>query len=188
MENLEHVLTGCAGRRKDYIDRHDSVGKRIYEALCKKYEIALCYQSDPVTIETKRVKIHWNQRMVKGKDSQPDITVYDYKEKNVLIFDVSIVNKKYLEERFKTKNKKYSELALNLKEMSGLKYSMVIPVIVSVEGLIHKKSVELLDQAGIKINWGKSITNILFFNVNLINKIYVEHESWRERKRKQLEE
>ena len=65
VENLEHILTGCAGRRKDYIDRHDSVGKRIYEALCKKYEIALCYQSDPVTIETKSVKIHWNQRMVK---------------------------------------------------------------------------------------------------------------------------
>ena len=125
--------------------------------------------------------------MVKGKDSQPDITVYDYKEKSVLVFDVSIVNKKYLEERFKTKNKKYSELALNLKEMSGLKYSMVIPVIVSVEGLTHKKSVELLDQAGIKINWGKAITGMLVYNIKMINKIYNEHLEWRKKKRKQLE-
>ena len=186
-ENIGHILTNCKGRRKDYIDRHDEIGKQVYKAIGKKYGLFKYYQKEPVTIKVpNEIEIHWNKRVTKGNNSQPDITIYDYKREEVILLDISVVNKKYLDTRFKEKNDKYNATALELKQMKNFKYCKVIPIIVSNEGLIHRKTVEILDQVKIKINWGKAISKLLFINVQLIQRIYTESAKWRLEKSKQL--
>ncbi len=40
--------------------------------------------------------------------------------------------------------------------MKKFNYYKVIPVIITNEGLIHKKTVELLKEVNIKMEWGKN--------------------------------
>ncbi len=39
-----------------------------------------------------KIEIHWNKRVTKGNNSQPDIIIYDY-EKEVILIDISVVIK-----------------------------------------------------------------------------------------------
>ena len=124
--------------------------------------------------------------MVKGKSSQPDIVLYNYEKKKILIFDISVVKKKYLNKTFKDKQEKYNQLGLNLKLMKNFNYYKVIPIIITNEGLICKKTTELLKEINVEIEWGKTITKVLLHNVQLIYRIYTERGKWRRRRHEPL--
>ncbi len=130
-ETLDHILSNCSGRRKDYIERHDIVGKQVYKALGIKYKLFKHYINEPVTIRNRNIELYWNKRMVKGKSSQPDIVLYNYEKKEILIFDISVVKKKYLNKTFKDKQEKYNQLGLNLKLIKNFNYYKVIPIIIT---------------------------------------------------------
>ena len=61
-ETLNHVLSGCSGRRKEIIARHDEVGKEIYRLLGKKYGLCEHYIDNPGIIEKNNVKLILNKK------------------------------------------------------------------------------------------------------------------------------
>jgi len=189
-ETLDHILTNCSGRRQDYIIRHDIIGKQVYKAIGRKYGLFEHFINEPVTIKNQNVELYWNRRMAKGKNTQPDITLYDYKNQSIILFDISIVKMKYLKTSFNLKREKYNKLGLNLKnfknsetnEIVFQKYE-IIPIIITNEGLIHRRTIELFKTVNIKVEWGKAISKLLFHNVQLIQRVYTKRGKWRKRGR-----
>ena len=186
-ETVDHILTACPKRKQEIIARHDNVGKEIYRALGKKYGLFEDYKDNPVTIRTEQIELIWNQKTLQTpadqSNNQPDITLIDKNKEEIITFDVSIVKKEHLHSAYNTKIQKYEEATRITKEGKGLRYSRTIPIIISVEGIIHKKSAEALEEIGLKIKWHKILYNLLIFNINMIQKSYNENWEHREKRR-----
>ncbi len=95
---------------------------------------------------------------------------------------MSIVKKENLKQSYENKIRQYTEPTLITKQKMGLKYSRVIPIIITVEGIIHKLTAEALEEIGLKVNWEKILYKLLIFNVNMIQKSY--NENWQHRGRR----
>ena len=104
-QTIAHVLTSCPSRRGEYIKRHDEVGKEIYKAILLKYGIIQTKQIEPLPIENEKIKIIWNQVVIKGKDKgrQLNVTVINKEKSYGIIIYVSIVEKYILEKTYKEK-------------------------------------------------------------------------------------
>ena len=183
---MDHVLSICKKRQQEKIARHDEVGKEIYKSIGKKYGLCEHYVENPGTIQKNNVTIYWNKKtLYTPEDStknQPDITLIDRNAEEIIVLDMSIVHRSKLEEVYKKKLKQYTQPTLLTKQMMGLRYSRVIPIIITVEGIIHKLTAEAFEEIGIKVDWGKILYKLLIFNINMIQKSY--NENWRHRGRR----
>ena len=188
-ETVDHILSQCKNRRKEMIKRHDEVGKEIYLALGKKYKLFEHYIDEPGVIKTEKLELIWNKKTLitfenaKIKKNQPDITIIDKEKQQIITFDVSIVKRENLEEAYMKKIQNYEEPTRLTKDLKNLSYSETIPIIITVEGIIHKKSAESLEKIGLKIRWEKVLYKLLIFNVNMIQKSYNENWEYRGRLR-----
>ena len=116
-QTISHILTNCPSRIGEYIKTHDEIGKKIYKAILLKYGIIQTKQIEPLTIENEKIKIIWNQVVIKGKDKgrQPDITIINKEKSYGIIIDVSIVGKYILEKAYKEKLEEYKNTNLTIK-------------------------------------------------------------------------
>ena len=69
------------------------------------------------------------------------------------IFDVAIVKDDVVNKTFSNKMNKYQKLVQKLHDDQGLKRTYLIPVIVSINGLIRKHSMRRLIDVGFNIKW-----------------------------------
>ena len=140
-------------------------------------------------IKTEKLELIWNKKTLitfenaKIKKNQPDITIIDKEKQQIITFDVSIVKRENLEEAYTKKIQNYEEPTRLTKDLKNLSYSETIPIIITVEGIIHKKSAEALEKIGLKIRWEKVLYKLLIFNVNMIQKSYNENWEYRGRLR-----
>ena len=169
-----HVLTNCPSRRGEYIKRYDEVGKEIYKTILLKYGIIQTKQIEPLTIENEKITVILNQVVIKGKDKgrQTDITVINKEKSYGIIIDVSIVGKYRQEKTYKEKLEKYKNTNLTIKQSHGLQAIQIIPVIITIDGLIHKKTIIEISKAGIEVDWNKAIKKVLFINQEMIIRCY----------------
>ena len=175
-QTIAHVLTNCPSRRGEYIKRHDEVGKEVYKAILIKYGIIQTKQIEPLTIENEKVKVIWNQVVIKGKNKgrQPDITVINKEKSHGIIIDISVVGKYRLDKAYKEKLEEYKDTSLSIKQAHGLRTIQTIPVIITIDGLIHKKTTLEIIKAGIEVDWNKAIREVLYINQEMIIRCYAQ--------------
>ena len=124
----------------------------------------------------------------KQKGCQPDITVINKEKGYGILIDIAIVNTNRIKETFKIKIESYNNTSILIKQEYKLSSIMVIPVIITNDGLIHKQTITLMNQFSIKVDWNKAIREVLHINQELIIKCYSKRSKWRDRGRKEIQE
>ncbi|XP_039297920.1 uncharacterized protein LOC120354623 [Nilaparvata lugens] len=81
-----------------------------------------------------------DRRVVHNK---PDILVLDQLEKRAYIIDIAVPSDENSQKTRGEKIRKYQELSFELKEMYGLNTVRVLPIVITVNGLILKSVVEI---------------------------------------------
>ena len=138
-------MSVCTGKTKEKIVRNDEIVKEIYR---KKYGLFENYIENLVVIRTEKIKLIWNKKTMeteKGQcNNQHDITVID-KNKEIIMFDVSVVKRERLQQVHTEKYHKYEESTRITKEAIRLWYSRTILIIITIEWIIQKKRIETLE-------------------------------------------
>ena len=93
--------------------------------------------------------------------------------------DVKITSTDKMNEAFKEKDEKYREWATReTREKKGV-MAVMVPIIVSHDGAVHKDSVKRWKDFApdIKVNWVRMAQNVLRYNVVIVGKFF-NKDSW----------
>jgi hypothetical protein len=157
-ENIQHITSSCiklAG--SDYTKRHNQVAKIVHQKLAKKVGLVKdtvpYYKYEPKTIlESDEHTLYWDRTLRTDKTVQhnrPDITIVNKKEKVGYLIDIAVPNSYNLEAKIARKITNYSNLAFEFKRLNRLRRVEVIPLIVSVTGVIPKCLKGYLERIGL---------------------------------------
>ncbi|KAF4523203.1 hypothetical protein B566_EDAN002462 [Ephemera danica] len=107
-ETIQHITGGCSVLApKEYLERHNAVAKVII-------------------VTDKAVEAN-----------RPDLVLIDKKEKTATIIDIAVPLDNHVVTTCAVKRRKYQPLADELKHMYRLREVTIVPVVVSVNGLVN---------------------------------------------------
>ena len=143
VESVEHVLSSCTPLAPTmYLRRHNQVLKILYHYFIGSP--TKDYWRDPAPVyENDSFKLYWDQPVqVVGftQSNRPDIVLWSKNEKCTYLIDVSIPSDSNLHLKFCEKIAKYSDLAMLMKLTYSLERVVIIPVIISITGLMSLES------------------------------------------------
>lgn len=154
-ETVQHLSAGCsllAGTQ--YLSRHDNMGKVIHQLLCLNRQ--LIHQFTPhhlyapaSILEDDHTKIYWDIPVttdVSVEHNRPDMVVWYKREKTATIIDFAVPQDYNMMKTYGEKINKYVPLAWQMKDLWGLKKVNIIPLIMSVNGLVLKRTVTHLGE------------------------------------------
>ena len=162
-----HILLGCILNRKKHIKKHDYLASAAYEIIESKKGF-----EHLIPIEHHRQKgdahLFWNTNVVSATagdyPKRPDICFKD--KESVLIADAAIVADHNLHKTFAHKIRKYEELVEFFGTSIKIKEKIIIPIVVSINGLIHRDTVNLIkNKLRRQIDWRTVIRNIVVRNM-----------------------
>ena len=164
-----HILLGCKATKKKQIKQHDYLALQIYKQVESKHNFP---HSNPPDHHRTQDKNHlfWNTNVVANLagrfPKRPDIC---YKDKEqLLIVDATIVADKNLDKGYISKINKYETLADFFRTATNIRRTNIVPIVMSTNGLIHKKSTEWIKKWRQNINWTVIIRNIIVRNMKTI--------------------
>ena len=158
-ETIDHLISGCSIlATKEYLIRHDKVGKYIHWKLCKHYNIPTTtnwYEHEtPPVMTNENATILWDFSIQTDKTikaNRPDIIIKDKKEKTCLMLDVSIPSDKNTSLKIYEKISKYKDLEIELEKTWKLK-TKTIPIVIGALGVINISTEKYLKQLPTPIN------------------------------------
>lgn len=184
-ESVQHLSSGCsaiAGTR--YLTRHDSMGKVVHQLLClqkhllHKFTPHHLYSPHPIE-ENERYKIYWDLSIVTDRSvehNRPDMVVWDKEEKTALVIDFAVPQDYNLAKTYGEKMSKYEALAQQIKDMWQLKKVNIMPLIISVNGLVPKRTTQHLKELNLPHNaimWMQKA--VILGTVNIIRRVLYPH-------------
>ena len=111
----------------------------------------------------------WNKQIMPKSDGLyhkiPDIYVLDKKNKTGLIIDMTIVADHNINGAYWKKRNMYKELKNRLMKIEKLKDVKIIPVVISINGLVNAESIKLIKELKIEIDITKEIKNHVIKNM-----------------------
>ena len=167
--SISHILLGCPITKKAQIQRHDAVCKQLYYAAYRKYKqfdnnVWPKYIPRCTRMEEQNITILFNKevlpRSTGSYPKRPDLYIEEGGEIGYII-DVAIVKDDVVNKTYSNKVNKYLQLAQKLHDEKGLKKTFIIPVILSINGLISKHSVRRLIEFEFNIKWPPIIRELL---------------------------
>lgn len=145
-EHIQHITSSCPIMApREYLERHNAVCKIYHQAigisigLIKDITKNHTYLPSDV-LENDRYKLYWDTSITTDRAVQhnrPDIVLLDREKSEVKIIDVTIPADENLERSYTEKLTKYHDLAFEMKEIYRLKTTSIIPLILSVNGLVE---------------------------------------------------
>lgn len=147
LETVQHITGGCTVLApKDYLARHDNVGKVVHQALARDLgllpEETPYYKCRPPQVLQKgQLRLLWDSVIVTDRSveaNRPDICVLDVARRRATIVDIAVPLDENLVATHAEKRRKYQPLAVELKDIYQLERVDIIPVVVSVNGLVTK--------------------------------------------------
>lgn len=169
---IPHILLSCSLTKKNQIARHDYICLEIYKKIIKNYCEMDAYDNNeilPKCVESddKNITVTFNKDIIQ-KDvrnilaRRPDIYIEDRGKRKGYIIDVTIVKEERIKKAYIDKINKYRRLQEKLRRERDLKFVFVIPVVLTINGFIHKRSVDVLNnELKLKINFDEIIKNTL---------------------------
>lgn len=150
-ESIQHITSSCSILApKDYLDRHNAMGKIYHQQIALKLGLIQTevqqhlYQPKPL-LQNQRFRLYWDSTIITDRGSphnRPDLTLFDAEKKSCLILDFTIPADENLARAYTEKISKYGDLACQIREMYHLKSISILPMIISVNGLIEKHLLE----------------------------------------------
>ncbi|XP_044760151.1 uncharacterized protein LOC123317612 [Coccinella septempunctata] len=150
-ESIQHITSSCSILApKDYLDRHNAVGKIYHQQIALKLGLIRkevqqhLYQPKPI-LQNQRFKLYWDTTIITDRGSahnRPDITLFDAERETCLLLDFTIPADENLARAYSEKISKYGDLAYQIHEMYRLKSISILPMIISVNGLVEKHLLE----------------------------------------------
>jgi hypothetical protein len=154
-ESIQHISGGCSVLApKEYLERHNNVAKVVHQALAVDLGLQETeepyYKCRPEQIMQKgRVRMLWDSLMATDRAveaNRPDICVIDQLKQEGLIVDIAVPLDDNIEKTIAEKKRKYQQLSVEMKDMYKLKKVSIVPVVISVNGLVTKDFVNLKNQ------------------------------------------
>ncbi len=171
ISTVEHILLSCICHKKSQIEKHDHIGIIIWEGLIRKYTGNKQYKKPPyeTVFQYNDITMIWNKQIMPKSDGlyhkRPDIYVIDKKNKTGLIIDMTIVADHNINGAYWKKRNMYKELKNRLMKIEKLKDVKIIPVVISINGLVNAESIKLIKQLKIEIDITKEIKNLVIKNM-----------------------
>lgn len=157
-ETIEHVMAGCPAMADNmYLGRHNQTAKIIHSQLGLKYNLLTNpppyykYNPEPV-LEDSHTILYWDRPVLTDKTidfNRPDILLIQKTLKTALIIDIGVPLTKNVLKTEKDKVNKYTNLAIEMKNVWKLNKVTVVPIIISAEGIVSKSFVENLTKLGL---------------------------------------
>ncbi|XP_044749731.1 uncharacterized protein LOC123310331 [Coccinella septempunctata] len=150
-ETIQHVTSSCSILApREYTDRHNAVAKAYHQAIAKKHGLLETtrpiYEYLPKEIlENEEVKLYWDHPLITDRSiphNRPDIVLFEKKLKKLIIADVTIPADDNIERAYTEKIMKYHDLSFELKEIYGLTYSAILPLVITTNGLVETHLLE----------------------------------------------
>lgn len=162
-ESLRHVTSGCSMlANTDYLHRHNQAARILHQELALKYGLIVqrlpYYKYVPeAVLENDRAKLYWDRSIITDRTilaNKPDIVLMDRAESRVFLVDITIPYDENLVRAEADKKTKYLDLAHEVTDMWRVASTEIVPIVISVNGLIPKSLSTHLGRLGI---CGKSV-------------------------------
>ena len=117
------------------------------------------YVPDPV-LEKDHVTLYWDRSIITDRTivaNKPDIVVIDRSARRVMIIDVTIPHDENLMKAEKEKHIKYLDLAHGVVDMWNVNSAIIVPIVVTANGLIAKS----LDEHLSRLSLGRWIKGLI---------------------------
>ncbi|XP_044760203.1 uncharacterized protein LOC123317662 [Coccinella septempunctata] len=146
-ESLQHITSSCPILAPvEYLGRHDAMGRIYHQQIALKLgllkdEVEQHLYMPKTILENQCHKIYWDATLVTDRGAahnRPDIAIFDWERKTCLLLDFTVPADDNLARAYTEKITKYADLAFQLREMYKLKSVNVLPMIISVNGLVEK--------------------------------------------------
>lgn len=148
-ESIQHITAGCSILApRQYLARHDEMGKIYHQAIALgtglMEEGIEWYKYNPKDIlENAEYKLYWNITIITDRSVQhnrPDMVLFKKKEEEATIIDFITPLDENVQKAYLEKKQKYEELAYELRQLYKLKQTKILPLVISVNGLIHQQT------------------------------------------------
>jgi hypothetical protein len=154
-ETIQHISSGCSLlSNTEYLHRHNLSAKIVHQFLAHKYNLITItepyykYQPQPV-LENNNFKIYWDRPVITDKTilaNRPDLIIINKENKTAKLIDIAHPNDHNLNISFTNKISKYKDLAEEIKHMWHLNSIEIIPIVISVNGLIHQNQYKFTEK------------------------------------------
>ena len=140
-ETVEHILTSCPKISASlYLNqRHDYVGKFIYDKIMEKYNIKNTSQQPLKIVSNESCEIWWDQKVnlpTGVKHNKPDIILWNKEQKTCQIIEISVPSDRNINKKIKEKYDNYYPLIGELQRVYPEYKYRIIPIIVGALGSI----------------------------------------------------
>lgn len=184
-ETVQHLSSGCttlAGTK--YLTRHNNMGKVVHQLMCLQMKIIPHFTPHhvytPQTVEENdHFKVYWDLNIITDRSvehNRPDMVVFNKDERTAIIIDFAVPLDQNLTKTYAEKITKYEALAQQIRDMWKLGKVTIMPLIVSCNGLVHKKTTQHLEQLNLPQNtimWMQKA--VILGTVNIIRKTLYPH-------------
>ncbi|KAJ8714401.1 hypothetical protein PYW07_002626 [Mythimna separata] len=146
-ESIRHIISGCPSLANgEYLHRHNLVARIIHQQLALKYSLVALevpynrYVPDPV-LDNGHITLYWDRSIITDRTvvaNKPDIVVVDRIGRRAIIVDISVPHDENLVKAEKEKQNKYIDLARDVVDMWEVDSAIIVPIVVSGNGLIAK--------------------------------------------------
>ncbi|XP_044759165.1 uncharacterized protein LOC123316918 [Coccinella septempunctata] len=146
-ESIQHVTSSCPILApRDYLERHNAMGKIYHQQIALKLgllgeEVQQHLYKPKTLLENERYKLYWDVTLVTDRGvahNRPDVALFDKQEQTCLLLDFTVPADDNLARAYSEKISKYSDLAYQLRDVHNLKAISILPLIISVNGLVEK--------------------------------------------------
>lgn len=165
-ETIRHITSGCSHLANgQYLHRHNLVARIIHQQLALQYNLIefrhpyYQYVPQPV-LENSRVTLYWDRSVITDRTiiaNRPDIVIIDRSTRKAVLVDITIPHDGNLIKAEIDKLSKYQDLAHEVTAMWHVDSTIIVPVVVSVNGLISKSFKQHLKKLNIKPWIGRQI-------------------------------
>ncbi|XP_045463805.1 uncharacterized protein LOC123673363 [Harmonia axyridis] len=150
-EHIQHVTSGCSILApREYTDGHNQMAKVYHQAMALKLKLIKTKRKNHLyspenVLENEEFKLYWDTTMVTDRpvaNNRPDIVLLNKTEKSCEIIDITVPSDDNISRAYTEKITKYFDLSFELKEMYKLKKISIIPLVMSVNGLVEEHLVD----------------------------------------------
>ena len=178
---IEHILLNCKDTQTQLMV-HDKVAEEVWKAIKTKIT-KVKWMNKPITEKIfgyKGIVMYWNKEIMPRNDGKypkkPDITVINMNNHEAQLYDVTIVADCNIKKAYIEKKRTYHTLKLRLKEVKNMIKVYVIPIVITINGIINEATVSFFESHKIKINWPKIIKDTVLQNMKRLINYLGDHQ------------
>ena len=199
--NSKHIVSCCKKVSGEINARHDIIVNILLNNILRQRRLITHEQkwedrkmvrtdTDEITIGTE----HWRsdewkaKGRVPGAKLKPDLVWLRREEGGQwrkVVVDVKVTSTDKLDDEFKKKDDKYRVWATQETREKKVEKAVIVPLIVSHDGAVHKESVKRWKDfaSDIKVDWVRMAQSILRYNVLIVGRFFNKgswvSEAWR---------